>query len=122
MPKLDPTEQLLVGSLVGMLVMNAVILGALFAQAPPVPPAHFGPCIGAGAALNAAVIPLCLWRHWAGPSGALLTALVSVPNMGPQKVILVPDPLIHGPVILVGTLFIGCVVWAVVALWRRRSA
>jgi len=121
MTALTKSRQLLVSCLVGILAMNGVVLGALFNQAPPVPPAEFGPFIGATLALAAAVIPLCVLGHPAGRIGAVLVGLMSVPTMGPHKFFLAPQPLVHAPVILVGTLLVVTVVWAAVSGWHRAD-
>lgn len=115
-------SQALFSSLIGLLVLNAVMLLALFAQVAPNPPGKFGPFIGATISLAAMALPLISWQNRWGLLPALLAALMSLLSLGPHKLFLEPTAALLWPVILLGSVLILLVVVSGVSYWRTCSS
>lgn len=105
MKTLNSTAQLAVASLLGLLILHVVQLGALFAQLELSPPTFVGPLIGTAIALQSVTIPLILWQHKSRLLWIAAVVLTSMPSVGPQKFIIEPDALILSPMIILGTIF-----------------
>ncbi len=115
------TVQLGIASLIGLLTIHCVMLGALFAQVPPNPPGRFGPYIGAIVALAAAALPLYWWRSRVGKVAALLVALMCLLSVGPQKILVEPAALQLLPVILLGSTLSLTLIAATVMGWKESA-
>ena len=111
-------SQALFSSLLGLLVLNAVMLLALFAQVAPNPPGRFGPYIGTTIALAAMALPLITWQNRWGLLPALLAALMSMLSLGPHKLFFEPAAVLLWPVILLGSVLIILVAVSGVGYWR----
>lgn len=110
MKSLNSMTQLAVVSLLGLVVLHMVQLGALFAQLELSPPIFVGPLIGTAIAIQAVAIPLILWRHKSRLWWVIAVVLTAIPGVGPQKLIIEPDALILSPMILIGTIFIAVLI------------
>ncbi len=105
MKSLNSTTQLAVASLLGLVILHLVQLGALFAQLELSPPMFVGPLIGTAIAIQAVTIPLILWQHKSRLLWIIAVVLTAIPSIGPQKFIIEPDALILSPMIILGTIF-----------------
>ena len=105
MKTLNSTTQLAVASLLGLVILHLVQLGALFAQLELSPPMFVGPLIGTAVAIQAATIPLILWQHKSRLLWIIAVVLTTIPSVGPQKFIIEPEALILSPMIIMGTIF-----------------
>ncbi len=114
MTSLNSTTQLAVASLLGLVILHLVQLGALFAQLELSPPLFVGPLIGTAVAIQMVTIPLVLWQHRSRLLWISAVVLTAIPSVGPQKFITEPDALILSPIIILGTIFmIILIVYAV---------
>ena len=105
MKTLNSITQLAVASLLGLVILHVVQLGALFAQLELSPPMFVGPLLGTAIAIQAVTIPLILWQHSSRLLWIIAVVLTAIPSVGPQKLIIEPDALILSPMIILGTIF-----------------
>jgi len=105
MKSLNSMTQLAVVSLLGLVILHIVQLGALFAQLELSPPMFVGPLIGTAIAIQTVTIPLILWQHRSRLLWIIAVVLTAIPSVGPQKFIIEPDALILSPMIIMGTIF-----------------
>ncbi|MGI9338470.1 MAG: hypothetical protein ACR2P4_08180 [Gammaproteobacteria bacterium] len=109
-------------ALLGLAVLQAVILGALWAQVSPHPPNWVGPYLGAMIALAAASIPLVHHGIKAGLVGAMIVAVMAILSVGPQKFVLEANAAVLSPVLIVGTMLLVVVLVFSVKEWRSGDA
>ncbi|KAA3665087.1 MAG: hypothetical protein DWQ04_02350 [Chloroflexi bacterium] len=114
MKTLNSTTQIAVVSLLGLMILHIVQLGAMFAQIDISPPTFVGPLLGGAIALQAATIPLIIWQHKSRMLWIVAVVLTAIPSVGPQKFITEADALLLSPMIILGTIFaISLIVYAV---------
>jgi hypothetical protein len=85
MEKPSAIIQVAISSLLGLIVLNCVMLGALFAQVAPNPPGKFGPYIGTTIALAVLSLPLVYWRNKIGYICSIIVGLMCLMSLGPHK-------------------------------------
>ncbi|MBV1789452.1 hypothetical protein KQ940_15465 [Marinobacterium sp. D7] len=119
MKTLDSKAQLAVSALLGLIVLHAMMLVALFTHAELSPPDFVGPLNAAVIALQLIAMLLIYCANRQRYIWVLLAALVSIPGVGPHKFLSEPDALQLSPVILSGTLFI--LLLARYGLWVGRD-
>lgn len=105
MKSLNSITQLAVVSLLGLIILHIVQLGALFAQLELSPPMFVGPLIGTAIAIQTVTIPLILWQHRSRLLWVIAVVITAIPSVGPQKFIIGPDALVLSPMIIMGTIF-----------------
>ena len=103
MEKPNSILQAAISSLIGLIVLNCVMLGALFAQVPPNPPGRVGPYIGATISLAIASLPLFFWRNRIGYISSIIVGLMCLMSLGPQKFFIEPTAILLSPVIVLGS-------------------
>ena len=111
-----PPRALALGSLSGIAVLKAVMLGGLFSRTPPFPPDFLSPFIGATLALAAlsAVLLVTKSRHFFVPTLAFAGA--SLLSYGPHKLYPGENPFFFAqtpsvyPAIVVGSVLIATLI------------
>ena len=113
--------QVAISSLLGLIVLNCVMLGALFAQVAPNPPGKFGPYIGATIALAVLSLPLVYWRNKIGYICSTIVGLMCLMSLGPQKFFIEKTANLLSPVIILGsTLSVVIIIYSIMA-WREKA-
>ena len=121
MEKPSSITQVAISSLLGLIVLNCVMLGALFAQVAPNPPGRFGPYIGATIALAVLSLPLVYWRNKIGYICSVIDGFMCLMSLGPQKFFIEPTAKLLSPVIILGTILsIVIIIYSILA-WREKS-
>jgi len=105
MKTLNSITQLAVASLLGLVILHMVQLGALLAQLELSPPIFVGPLLGTAIAIQVTTIPLILWQHKSRLLWIMIVVLTAIPSVGPHKFIIEPNALILSPMIILGTIF-----------------
>ena len=77
--------QIAVSSLAGLIILKGVLLGALWAQVQPHPPARVGPFIAASLSLAVLSIPLVWWRNKIGYTTSIIVGLLGLISFGPHN-------------------------------------
>ena len=113
--------QVAISSLFGLIVLNCVMLGALFAQVAPNPPGRVGPYIGATIALAVLSLPLVYWRNKIGYICSIIVGFMCLMSLGPQKFFIEPTANLLSPVIILRTILsIVLIIYSIMA-WREKS-
>ena len=110
--------QSIICSLVGVIVLNSTMLGALLAQVPPNPPGRFGPYIGATIALAAISLLLIRWQNKAGYICSIIVGIMCSISMGPIKLIREPNPIHLYPVIILGFIISIVLIVSPLITWK----
>ena len=113
--------QIAMSSLVGLASLNGVLLGSLWAQVQPHPPARVGPFIAASLSLTVVSIPLVWWRSKIGYTTSIIAGLLGIVSFGPLKFIYDESAGQVIPAIVVGTVFSLALIVSSIASWRTRS-
>ncbi len=121
MKTLNSITQLAVVSLLGLVILHAVQIGAMLAQLELSPPIFVGPLLGSAMALQAITIPLILWQHKSRLLWVVAVVVTAIPSIGPQKFITEPDAVALAPMIILGTLFVMLLVAYIVAESRAKE-
>ena len=114
--------QIAVSSLAGLILLKAVLLGSLWAQVQPHPPARVGPFIAASLSLAIVSIPLVWWRSKIGYTTSIIVGLIGLVSFGPQKFF--TEPLSANqvfPAIIVGTVLSVVLIISAIASWRKEK-
>jgi hypothetical protein len=106
MEKQNSIIQASMSSLIGLIVLNWVMIQALFAQVPPNPPGQFGPYIGSTIALAVVSLYLVYHHYKIGFISSIIVGLMCLLSMGPQKFFIEPNAKLLIPVIILGTILI----------------
>jgi len=77
--------QTALASLAGLIVLKCVLLGSLWAQVEPHPPASVGPFIAASLSLAVFSIPLVWWRTKIGYAISIIVGLLGLISFSPLK-------------------------------------
>ncbi len=104
MEKPSSILQAAISSLIGLIIINGVMLGALFAQVPPNPPGRVGPYIGATLSLAVLSLSLSFWRNRIGYLSSIIVGLMCLLSLGPQKFFLEQAAVSLSPVIILGSI------------------
>ncbi|MEZ5727453.1 MAG: hypothetical protein R3E48_05155 [Burkholderiaceae bacterium] len=116
------TRALLRSALHALLLMMALMMGALWAGVEPHPPAAKAPTIAAIAALCWLAQVLVRADHPRAWIGVLLAALACLPAFGPHKLWIEPQALALAPVIVVGSCLLVTLVLGALRLRGARQA
>ena len=121
MEKPSSIIQVAISSLLGLIVLNCVMLGALFAQVAPNPPGKFGPYIGATIALAVLSLPLVYWRNKIGYICSTIVGLMCLMSLGPQKFFIEKTANLLSPVIILGSILsVVLIIYSIMA-WREKA-
>ena len=121
MEKPGSTLQAAISSLLGLIIINGVMLGALFAQVPPNPPGRVGPYIGATLALAVLSLPLSYWRNRIGHLTSIIVGLMCLLSLGPQKFFLEQATVSLSPVIILGSILSVVLIISSFMAWREKD-
>ena len=120
MEKQNSIIQASISSLIGLIVLNWVMIQALFAQVPPNPPGQFGPYIGATITLAIVSLYLVYYHFRIGYIASIITGLMCLLSSGPQKLFFELHARELIPVIILGTTFsLILIICSILALKRR---
>ncbi len=112
--------QAAVTSLAGLVVLNCVLLGSLWSQVQPHPPARVGPFIAASLSLAVVSIPLVWWRNKTGYTISIIVGLLGLVSFGPHKILAGSAGQLF-PAIMVGTVLSVALIISSVASWRKTK-
>jgi hypothetical protein len=112
--------QIAISSLAGLILLKAVLLGSLWAQVQPHPPARVGPFIAASLSLAVASIPLVWWRNKIGYTTSIITGLLGLMSFGPHKFFSESADKIF-PAIVAGTVLSVVLIISSLVSWRTKK-
>ena len=112
--------QIAISSLAGLILLKAVLLGSLWAQVQPHPPARVGPFIAASLSLAVLSIPLVWWRNKIGYTISIMVGLLGLISFGPHKFFAVSASQIF-PAIIVGTVLSVSLIISSISSWRKTK-
>jgi hypothetical protein len=118
MQKPNSILQAAISSLIGLIALNCVMLGALFAQVPPNPPGKVGPYIGATLSLAVLSLPLVFWRNRTGYISSFIVGLMCLMSLGPQKFFIEQAADLLSPVIILGSILSVILILSSILAWR----
>ncbi len=121
MEKPGSTQQGAISSLIGLIALNCVMLGALFAQVPPNPPGRVGPYIGATLSLAVLSLPLVYWRSRIGYISSTIVGLLCLMSLGPQKFFIEQGADLLSPVIILGSILSTILIISSIMAWREKD-
>ena len=110
--------QMAVSALAGLILLNCVLLGSLWAQVQPHPPARVGPFIAASLSLAIVSIPLVWWRNKIGYTTSIIVGLLGLISFGPHKLYPESGNQLF-PAIVVGTVLSIVLIIGSVASWEK---
>ncbi len=114
--------QMAVSALAGLILLEGVLLGALWAQVQPHPEARLGPFIAASLSLAIVSIPLVWWRSKIGYTTSIIVGLIGLVSFGPQKFFTEPESAVQVfPAIIVGTVLSVVLIISSIASWRKKK-
>ena len=120
MEKQNSIIQASLSSLIGLIVLNWVMIQALFAQVPPNPPGQFGPYIGSTIALAVVSLYLVYFHFRIGYISSIIIGLMCLLSSGPQKFFFELHATQLIPIIILGTTFsVTLIICSILALKRR---
>jgi DNA-binding PadR family transcriptional regulator len=122
MEKISYENQNLIVSSIGLLTIDIVLLGALFAQVDPHPPGYLGPFIGAMVTMGVITVILVLWDREAGQITAVVYGCLNLLAVGPQKLVLDPNGMAVVPIIILGTTLIGVLFYSILSIRKEGVA
>ena len=121
MEKPSTEIQLALSSLGGLIILESVLLGSLWAQIQPHPPARVGPFIAASLCLAVVSLPLFWWRNKTGYITAMLVGLLGLVSFGPHKFFTESAAQIF-PAIIIGTvLSVVLIITSSISLRKKNS-
>ena len=112
--------QIAVSSLAGLIVLKGVLLGSLWAQVQPHPPARVGPFIAASLSLAVVSIPLVWWRNKIGYITSVIVGILGLVSFGPHKFFAESAGQIF-PAIVIGTVFSVVLIITTISSWRKKN-
>lgn len=121
MNQLNGKIQGLLISLIGLLVIDIVILQALFAQVPPHPPGNLGPFIAAMVTLGVISPILIHWKNKMGLISSFIFGCMNILAVGPHKYWLDPNGKLVLPVIILGTILVITLFYSIFLVWKKKS-
>ena len=111
----------MVSALAGLVILEGVLLGALWAQVQPHPPARVGPFIAASLCLAVVSIPLVWWRNKIGYIISIIVGVLGLVSFSPLKFFYDESAGQVLPVIMVGTVLVVALIISSVASWRTNK-
>lgn len=112
--------QAAVTSLAGLIVLKCVLLGSLWAQVQPHPPASVGPFIAASLSLGIVSLTLVWWGNQLGYVISIIVGVLGLVSFGPHKFFTESADQIF-PAIIVGTVLSVVLVIASIAGLRKTN-
>jgi hypothetical protein len=112
--------QIAVSSLAGLIVLKGLLLGSLWAQVQPHPPARVGPFIAASLSLAVVSIPLVWWRNKVGYITSVIVGIFGLVSFGPHKFFAESAGQIF-PAIIIGTVFSVVLIITTISSWRKKN-
>ena len=112
--------QMAVSALAGLTLLNCVLLGSLWAQIQPHPPARVGPFIAASLSLAIVSIPLVWWRSKIGYTTSIIVGLLGLISFGPHKFFTEFASQLF-PAIVLGTVLSVALIISAIASWRKTE-
>lgn len=112
--------QTAISSLAGLILLQSVLLGSLWAQVQPHPPARVGPFIAASLSLTVVSVPLVWWRNKIGHTTSIIVGLLGLISFGPHKFFSESANQIF-PAIIVGTVFSVVLIISSIVSWRAEK-
>jgi hypothetical protein len=112
--------QIAISSLAGLIILKSVLLGSLWAQVQPHPPARVGPFIATSLCLAVVTIPLFWWRNKIGYITAIIVGLLGLVSFGPHKFFTESGSQIF-PAIIIGTVLSVVLIIASIISWRKKD-
>jgi hypothetical protein len=122
MSNISNEKQNLLVSLIGLLTIDMVLMGALFAQVDPHPPGYLGPFIGAMVTMGVITVVLVWWDREAGQLSAVVYACMNFLAVGPQKLVFDPNGQQVVPIIVLGTTLIVVLIHSILSIRRGDVA
>ena len=114
--------QAAVTSLAGLIVLKCVLLGSLWAQVQPHPPAEVGPFIAASLSLAIVSLPLVWWRNKTGYIISIIVGVLGLVSFGPHKFFTESESAGQVfPAIIVGTVLSVVLVIASITGLRKKN-
>ena len=114
--------QMAVSSLAGLIILEGVLLCALWAGVQPHPEARLGPFIAASLSLAIVSIPLVWWRSKIGYTTSIIVGLIGLVSFGPQKFFTESESASQVfPAIIVGTVLSVVLIISSIASWRKEK-
>jgi len=121
MNQLNGKIQGLLISLIGLLVIDIVLLQALFAQVPPHPPGNLGPFIAAMVTLGVISPILIHWKNKMGLISSFIFGCMNILAVGPHKYWVDPNAKLVLPVIILGTILVITLFYSIFLVWKKKS-
>jgi hypothetical protein len=120
MNQLNKGIQGLLISLIGLLVIDVVLLQALFAQVPPHPPGNLGPFIAAMITLGVISPILIHWKNEMGLISSFIFGCMNILAVGPQKYLVDPNAELVVPIIILGTILTVSLFFSIYLVWKNK--
>lgn len=120
MEKPSSDIQIAVSSLAGLIILKSVLLGSLWAQVQPHPPARVGPFIATSLSLAVVSIPLFWWRNKIGYITSIIVGLLGLLSFGPHKFFTESAGQIF-PAIIIGTVLSVVLIITSITSWRKKN-
>ena len=120
MEKPSSDIQIAVSSLAGLIILKSVLLGSLWAQVQPHPPARVGPFIAASLSLAVLSIPLVWWHNKIGYTISIIVGLLGLISFGPHKFFSESADQIF-PAIVIGTVLSVVLIITSITSWRKKN-
>ena len=112
--------QIAISALTGIIILKAVLLGALWSQVQPHPPAGVGPFIAASLGFSVLSVSLVWWRNKVGFITSIIVGLLGLVSFGPHKIFLGSAGQIF-PAVILGTVLSAALIIGSVASWRKEK-
>ncbi len=113
--------QIAVSSLAGQVLLYAVLMGSLWAQVEPHPPARVGPFIAASLCLAVVSIPLVWWRNKIGYIISIIVGVLGLVSFSPLNFFYDESADQIFPAIIVGTVLSVVLIISSLASWRTKK-
>ncbi|MFC1968847.1 hypothetical protein ACFLVX_05655 [Chloroflexota bacterium] len=114
--------QMAISALAGLIILEGVLLGALWAQVQPHPEARLGPFIATSLSLAIVSIPLVWWRNKIGYTISIIVGLFGLLAFGPQKFFTESATANQiFPAIIVGTVLSVALIIGSVVSWKKEK-
>ena len=120
MEKPSSDIQIAVSSLAGLIILKSVLLGSLWAQVQPHPPARVGPFIATSLSLAVVSMPLFWWRNKIGYITSIIVGLLGLVSFGPHKFFSESVDQIF-PAIVIGTILSVVLIITSITSWRKKN-
>jgi hypothetical protein len=119
MEKRSEENENLIVSQIGLLIIDIVLIFALFAEVDPHPPGFLGPFIGAMISLGSISLVLALWERTIGLLSAIIFGCMNILAVGPQKYFFDPNGTTVIPIIILGTILMGTLFYSILLVRKK---